>query len=131
MEKDEAIRSWLDSAQENWNLANELTRSTQHYRHALFFAQLTLEKILKALHYCRKEDYPDLIHDLARLAKKAGLEIDEKTEVDLKEISSFNTATRYDDYKRKFYEKATPKFVEKWMKKAGEFRDYYLSQIKI
>lgn len=125
------MKFWLDSALENWNLANKLTRSTQHYRHALFFAQLTLEKTLKALHFHKRKDYPDLVHDLARLAKKAGLEIDEKTEADLKEISSFNTAARYDDYKRKYYKKATPKFAKEWMKKAGNFRNYYLSQIKI
>lgn len=126
-EKDKVVRFWLDGAQEDWEFAVEIWKSGRRLYNALFFAQLALEKTLKALHYQIKEDHPLLTHDLVLLTKKLDLEIDKERLVDLGEISLFNTSARYDDYKYTFRKRATPKYVDGWMRKTKEIMDYVLS----
>ena len=60
------------------------------------------------------------IHDLVRLTQQATLSIDTLRKEQLKEITSWNINARYDDYKRKFYQKATKEFTAMWMKAAKE-----------
>ena len=126
MNKSEVVSFWLESAQEDWEFAVEIWKSGKRLYNALFFAQLALEKTLKALHYHKKEDHPLLTHDLVLLSKKIGLDLDKETLVDLGEISLFNINARYDDYKYTFKRKATPEFVRKWMNRAKEIRNYIL-----
>ena len=126
MKKDEVVKFWLESANEDWEFAVEIWKSGKRLHNALFFAQLALEKILKALHYQKKEDHPLLTHDLVLLASKADLDLNDKEKEEFKEISSFNTSARYDDYKRSFRTKATETYVGKWMGKTSEIRDYLL-----
>ncbi|TSC87988.1 MAG: HEPN domain protein [Microgenomates group bacterium Gr01-1014_16] len=107
--------------------AKVVWKSGKDLHNALFFAQLSLEKILKALHYYKKDDHPLMTHDLTLLAKKVGLETENETGKDLKKISTFNINARYDDYKRSFRKGATKEFVDIWMNKSSSLRDYLLS----
>lgn len=125
--KNEVVKFWLGGAQEDWEFAVEIWKSDKRLYNALFFAQLALEKTLKALHYQTKEDHPLLTHDLRLLAQKLDLPIDENMKEDLKKITSFNISARYDDYKLRFRKEATREFVDLWMKRAGSIRNYLLS----
>ena len=115
MSQKEAVKYWIASAQEDWEVAQSLLKSAK-YNHALFFLQLALEKLIKAIHVIRKDESPLYVHNLVILAQKAGIEFSEKELADLKEISSFNVSARYDSYKRDFYKKATRGFAIEWMK---------------
>lgn len=84
------------------------------YDHSLFFLQLALEKLLKAIHWHKNRSPHPFIHDLVKLASKSQLEIDEATQDQLLEISSFYVAGRYKEYKRELYKKATPAYTQKW-----------------
>ncbi len=121
--KQEIVRFWCDGSQEDWDFAIEVWKSGKNLHNSLFFAQLALEKALKALHYSKREDHPLMTHDLVLLARKAGLELGEEKETDLKEISSFNISARYDDYKRSFRKKADKQFTDEWIGKAEKLRD--------
>lgn len=127
MGKSDVVKFWLEGANEDWEFALGVWKSGKQLHNALFFAQLSLEKTLKALHYFKKEDHPLLTHDLRLLSQKLDLSIDEETRTDLKKISSFNISARYDDYKARFRREATKEFVDKWMKRSSEIRDYLLS----
>ncbi|MEK7154925.1 MAG: HEPN domain-containing protein [Patescibacteria group bacterium] len=116
MSQDEATRYWLISSQEDLEVAQNLFES-KRFNHALFFLQLSLEKLIKAIHVIQKDEPPLYVHNLVLLAQKAGLEMSESELADLKEISSFNISARYDSYKRDFYKKATREFAEAWMTK--------------
>lgn len=116
MSKQEAIKYWITSAEEDWDVAQSLFKSAK-YNHALFFLQLTLEKLIKAVHINQKDGSPLYVHNLVLLAQKAGIKFSEEQLVDLKEISSFNVSTRYDSYKRDFYKKANREFATEWMKR--------------
>ncbi len=118
MSQEEAVKYWVDSAQDDWDVVQSLLKSAK-YNHALFFLQLALEKLIKAVHISQKDESPLYVHNLVLLAQKAGIEFSEEELADLKEISSFNVSARYDSYKRDFYKKATHDFAIEWMK-SGE-----------
>jgi len=68
------IEYWRTGAEEDFAAAQSLLEKG-HLRHALFFAHLALEKMLKALVTQRTREVPPRIHNLLRLASLAGLEI--------------------------------------------------------
>lgn len=110
MSQIEAIAYWVESAKEDWGVAVKLM-ADKKYHHALFFAQLVIEKLIKAFH-------------------KAGLKLTDQESENLKEISTFNITARYDSYKRDFYNKATPEYTQKWFELADNFRQLLLEKLK-
>ena len=93
---DRQIVHWRKGAEEDWEVAQELV-SRRRIRHGLFFAHLSLEKILKA-HVCSNiNDIAPPVHNLTRLANLSGLTIDEDLRDLLADVSPFNIETRYPD----------------------------------
>ena len=90
------IAYWQTGAAEDWEIAQELING-RRVRHGLFFAHLTLEKILKA-HVCyHTHDLAPRIHNLVRLAGKAALSLN-TSQIDLlAEMNAFNIEGRYPD----------------------------------
>ena len=87
---------WRDSSLEDWQVANELIRAGR-LRHGLFFAQLALEKILKA-HICQQtQDLAPRMHNLVRLSEIATLELTQQQIDILAEMNAFNIEGRYPD----------------------------------
>ncbi len=87
------------------------------YHWSLFMGHIVIEKLLKACYVkCVDEKAPHT-HDLLRLAKAAGLVIDDNLANNLDYITTFNIISRYPDYKQKFYKKCTKDFTEKNIKK--------------
>ena len=125
MSQNEAVNYWISSALEDWSISQTLY-SDHKFNYALFFLQLTIEKLIKAVHISKYDEHPLYIHNIVLLAQKAGLEFDEAAMEDLKEISSFNVSARYDSYKRDFYQKSTAEFAKKWMDKGQAIREKLL-----
>jgi len=87
---------WRESAEEDWIVAGELLKKNR-IRHTLFFGHLTREKILKA-HVCRVTgELAPPIHNLVRLAEKAGIELTDKQLDLLADVNEFNIEGRYPD----------------------------------
>lgn len=84
---------------------------------------------MKALYTKRRQKLPPPIHNLTKLAKGAGVEMDEKLTADLDEITTFNIVARYDNVKLAFYKKATRRFTEKYMKRAKEIYVWLKEQL--
>ncbi len=116
---------WISEAEEALSVAGHLFE-TKDYLYALFFGHLALEKMLKALYVNNSKEHAPPIHNLQRLAKLAGLSLDEDKIEKLIMISSFNIEARYPDIKRSFREKCTKEFtinqmriikeIYKWLK---------------
>jgi HEPN domain-containing protein len=85
------------------------------YSYALFFGHLAVEKTLKALHTYRRHEHAPPIHNLLRLARAAGLDLDEAQAEALITITAFNIEARYPDLKRSFRERCTAEFTERQM----------------
>ena len=66
------IDYWRSGAEEDWSVAKKLVKEKK-VRHGLFFAHLTMEKLVKA-HVCKKTvDLAPRIHNLVRLAEISSL----------------------------------------------------------
>ena len=90
------IAYWRDGAAEDWEIARELLTS-KRVRHSLFFAHLTLEKILKAHVCCHTRDLAPRLHNLVRLAGLAALPLSQHQIDVLAEMNAFNIEGRYPD----------------------------------
>jgi HEPN domain-containing protein len=76
----------------------------------LFFGHLYLEKLLKALVVQRTGRHASPTHQLVSLAKAAGLDLDATRQGQLDEVTGFNVATRYPDYRFAFKKACTKEF---------------------
>lgn len=85
---------------------------------------MVIEKLLKAFYAKnnRGAPYAPKTHDLLYLAEKLNLELTEKQEITLNEITTFNLNTKYDDYKRAFYNKCTDEYTKEQINKIKEVK---------
>ena len=95
MNPQRVILSFLYSARKELEVARGLFKH-KHYAHALFLCHLVLDKILKALVLKRTKELAPQIHDLRRLAEKAGLIFTEEQGKELDIISTFSIRARYE-----------------------------------
>ncbi len=88
------IQHWRDSSLEELEVARVLINK-KHIRQGLFWAHLTLEKMLKA-HVCKQtQDLAPRSHNLVRLVELAGLELQEEEVRFLGLINNYNLEGRY------------------------------------
>lgn len=122
---------WIESSEEDYNVMNVLHDSKKN-SYCLFFGQMVIEKLLKALYAKNNKGVPHApkTHDLLFLAEKMNLEITEKQANDLVEITKFNLNTRYDDYKREFYNKCTDEYTVEQIKKIEEVKLWLETMLK-
>jgi HEPN domain-containing protein len=71
----EQIEYWHKGALEDMDAATVLLEKNK-IRHSLFFAHLSVEKMLKAHVVKATNDLPPRTHDLLRLAERSGLRIE-------------------------------------------------------
>jgi HEPN domain-containing protein len=101
---------WVTEAEEALRVGAHLVEK-EDFSYALFFGHLALEKLLKGICVNNLRDHAPPIHNLARLAGIAGLDVEEKTLNALITITGFNIESRYPDFKRSFREKCTRDFT--------------------
>ncbi len=87
---------WRASSAEDLAAARALL-DRGHVRHALFFAHLALEKLLKALVTRTTSETPPRIHDLLRLAETAGLALTDEQREFLAVFQKYCLEGRYPD----------------------------------
>jgi len=126
MTQEAAVQFWLTSASQNYDVAKS-NFDSKHYDWALFFWHLVIEKALKAI-ISQAGETPMPSHNLLKLAKQAKLELPNKYEEYLKEITGFNLEARYDDYKFSFYKKATKDFTATWITICEEIYHWLLQK---
>jgi len=126
--KKKNIEILLKSSERDWDTLKSMYECKRYYA-ALFFGQLVLEKLLKAVYIEKNNESAPFIHDLKKIAKKSGLDLDKKREEELDIISGFNINARYDDYKDEFYKKATKRYTENYIEIIKETRQWLKKQI--
>lgn len=129
MEKEELLKYWVDASEVDY-IAMENLLTSKDYVWSLFLGHLVIEKLLKALALLNNCEFIPKIHDLNKLAKSAGLEIndDQKNLFDI--ITSFNIEARYPDYKKEFYKQCDSYFTNAHVEKIREIRLWLLEQLK-
>jgi HEPN domain-containing protein len=94
MDRNEIIRYWLESADEDFVVAEHLLQAGDHLW-CLFAAHLVVEKALKAAVVSLSQGHAPPIHNLVRLAQLAGIDVDEPTGELFAELTRFNIEARY------------------------------------
>lgn len=127
----ELMNYWIESADEDYNVMLDLKEKNRN-TYCLFFGQMVIEKLLKALYAKNNKGapYAPKTHDLLYLAEKLNLKLTEEQEVTLNEITTFNLSTRYDDYKRAFYNKCTDEYTEEQINKIKEVKAWLEIMLK-
>lgn len=128
MDKSEKVKFWIQSAEDDWQVANHLMEK-RDYPYALFLGQLSVEKLLKAIYAGRLDENPPYTHRLVYLADKIQLGLTDEQMDDLETITDFNIEARYPDEKFSFKKKCTQEFAEKYHKKIERMRKWLLRQI--
>ena len=98
MTKEEHIRYWVDTANKDWVAIQKIYKA-RAYLHALFFAHLVLEKLLKA-HWVKDNEgnTPPKIHNLVMLARKTKLLLEDDDLIFLDRMNDVQLEGRYPDY---------------------------------
>ncbi len=113
MSNKQIVSYWYTSALETKTVAQESYKDT-HFDWAFFQWHLAIEKLLKGM-IAKTGETPLPIHDLVKLARVSGIELDQTKRNHLNEITTYNIDARYDDYKRNFYKKVTEQsYHKKW-----------------
>jgi len=86
------------------------------YHHALFYCQLAVEKQLKALVIKNRNRAAPTIHDLVDLATVVKINTSKEQNEQLRVITSFNLAARYDTESYKFKRNTNRKYFSTWYK---------------
>ena len=111
---------WIESAADALDTAFKLYEQNK-YVHSLFFLHLSLEKLLKGLYVNRNKDEAPFGHSLQILISKIkDVEPDDDVLKFLVEVTTFNIATRYNDYKKSFYKSCTKDFTSHYLNKGKE-----------
>ncbi len=123
MEQKQIILFWINGSDLDFSTMNSLYR-TKHYNWALFVGHLVVEKLIKAYYVKVHNEHPPMIHNLLRLALKSGIELDQKMEEFLSEVTEFNINARYEDFKMEFYKKCTREYTKKWIDQIKTYRQW-------
>jgi HEPN domain-containing protein len=110
---DEQITYLAKTAQENLDAAEVLLK-TGHFDSCLFFCHLAIEKELKSIMIRHIKEMPPKSHDLEKLAILAKVNFSQDQLEDLRIITTFNIAGRYNDDKFAFYKLCTKEYTLKY-----------------
>ena len=102
---------------------------SKDYSWSLFPGHLVIEKLLKAFYVKNRQEHLIPIHDLTRIAAKAGLECSDDILNQLDTITTFNINARYDDFRQNFFFMCTELFTKSWINQITELRKWIKSQL--
>ncbi len=107
MDKSDYINYWRLTAEKDWEAVGHLFEKGD-YLHALFFAHLVLEKLLKAHHVKDNTgDFPPRTHNLLMLCTQTTLSPADNQLRILSQMNQFQMDGRYPDYKMAMFKLAT------------------------
>lgn len=119
------IAYWEKGSEEDLKAAADMLKK-RHIRHALFFAHLSLEKLLKAFVCVHTGDLAPRIHNLVRLAELSAIQFFPDHLDILAEINSFNIEGRYPESLSKA---PTPTEARKYFSKTKEIFAWLKNQL--
>lgn len=103
----------------------------KRYPYALFFCHLAVEKLLKAVIVKKTGGHAPFSHNLLFLSGTAKIELSEKREQLLIELSKFNIEARYPDYTMNLYKTADVEYTRSYLSSTKGFLRWLKKQSKI
>ena len=105
MTKQDHIAYWVEASKRDWDAIQDMYKA-KTYVYALFFAHLSLEKLLKA-HWVKDNEgnFPPKTHNLLYIIAKTGLQFSIQEEDFFAKMDQFQLEGRYPDYQFDLYKK--------------------------
>jgi len=120
---DNIVKHWINTSDGDFQTMLNLFDS-KDYHWALFMGHLVIEKLLKGKIVKETNQHAPFSHDLRKLSKISGLELDKEKTKWLDTITTFNLNARYDDYKQEFYLKCSKDFTSLWIDNIKTLRQW-------
>jgi HEPN domain-containing protein len=120
VEIEKIVQYWLTTAAGDLMAAEHLLQSGD-YPHALFFAHLYLEKVLKARIVRESGEHAPFSHKLRYLAEKAQLNLTSEQAAFLVRVTEYSTRSRYPDMEMGFKRQCTREFCAAELAQVKEF----------
>lgn len=115
------VAHWINTSDGDFQtMLNMFGTGDNHW--ALFMGHLVIEKLLKGKIVKDTNQHAPFTHDLRKLRKVSGLELDDEKVKWLDTITTFNLNARYDDYKQEFYRKCTNEYTSCWIENIKTLR---------
>ena len=128
MTKAEHVEFWLTNSNEDLETAL-YNFEGKKYVYALFFLHLSLEKVLKAIWIKDNlSNTPPFTHDLKSIYNNTDLDLEIEQIDFLSVVNDWNISTRYPDYKRSLYKKATKEYTQIQIEKVKSLRTCLLEK---
>ncbi len=118
-EFEKIIKYYQESSDNDFKIAEKLF-TDKEFGYCLFFCHLALEKLLKAVTVIHTDAPALYTHSLLRLSELAKLALSANQIENLKTITKFNIAGRYEDEKWEFRKLATAEYTQKYLLIAKE-----------
>ncbi len=124
------IEYWNRPAERDWKAVLDLS-TTHNFVHALFFAHLVIEKLLKA-HWVKENGptLPPITHNLEFLLSQTNLSMPVEDIDELRVINAWNIEGRYQDYKDMLYKLTTKEYTEEKLKIVNRIRKWLIEQLQ-
>jgi HEPN domain-containing protein len=120
--KQQHIDYWVNTAEDDWGSV-ELLFKGKKYLQCLFWAHLTLEKLVKALWIKNHtENAPPRTHNLIWLLEQSNYDLGVENMNFLDDYNAFQLSSRYPDYLNRIYKVCTKEFTENQLNKVNEIR---------
>jgi HEPN domain-containing protein len=118
---DKIINHWIESSDEDFKTMHDLfEQKTYHW--SLFIGHICIEKLLKGVYVKKFRKHAPFTHNLVRLTELCELDVDQEKLYLLDKITTFNLNTRYDDYKKEFYNQCNLEFTTSWVNNISTIR---------
>lgn len=130
MDIKEIEKYWIESSEDAFDTAKTLLENNK-FVYSMFFLHLSIEKMLKALFANHNQTEAPFGHNLQKIASKIKSIDFGKNRMELfAQITTFNIAGRYDDYKNNFRAICNLEFATNYLNKGKELLEWLKSQIK-
>ena len=130
MTKLELIQYWRNMAERDWKAVGDLAASKNNV-HALFFAHLVIEKLMKA-HWIQDnstESTPPRVHNLEYLLSQTRLTMSAENIDELRIMNAWNIEGRYQDYRDLLFATTTDEYTAEKLQKVNQIRLWLLNQL--
>jgi len=115
---------WIETAKDTFDSAIKLYEQGK-YVHSLFFLHLAIEKMIKAVYVNRNKEEAPYGHSLQVLISKIKDAVPGNEQLKFfTEVTTFNIAARYNDYKRSFYKTCDESFALNYLDKGKEIMQW-------
>lgn len=117
---EDATKMWLDDADYDIGSAAAMLKAGRYF-YVVFMCHLAVEKMLKAVWYEERKDYPPKTHNLLYLLKETKLQPQDKFIELITDLNDKNVMSRYPDGRRELAGELTSESAKQILSDARGF----------